>query len=122
MILLNIGSKYITIELSKNQEEYLKNSIGRLLLIFSISWMGTRDIYMSIVITAAFIVMTQYLFNEDSNMCILPYRLRRFNSILDKNNDYKVSNKEINDAIKILEKSKKKEQKRKQLQMLNMFK
>ena len=28
MIMLNIGSKYITIKLSKSQEEYFKNSIG----------------------------------------------------------------------------------------------
>ena len=44
MIMLNIGSKYITIELSKSQEQYLKNNIGRQLLIFAISWMGSRDI------------------------------------------------------------------------------
>ena len=40
MIMLNIGSKYVTIELSKSQEAYLKNSVGRQLLIFAISWMG----------------------------------------------------------------------------------
>ena len=28
MIMLNIGSKYVTIELSKSQEQYLRNSIG----------------------------------------------------------------------------------------------
>ena len=28
MIMLNIGSKYVTIELSKSQEAYLKNSYG----------------------------------------------------------------------------------------------
>ena len=38
MIMLNIGSKYITIELSKSQEAYLKNSVGRQILIFAISW------------------------------------------------------------------------------------
>ena len=37
MIMLNIGSKYITVELSKSQEQYLKNHIGRQLLIFAIS-------------------------------------------------------------------------------------
>ena len=28
MIMLNIGSKYVTIELSKSQEQYLRNSIS----------------------------------------------------------------------------------------------
>ena len=41
MIMLNIGSKYITIKLSKSQEAYLRNTIARQLLIFSIIWMGT---------------------------------------------------------------------------------
>ncbi len=43
MIMLNIGSKYVTIELSKSQEAYLKNSVGRQILIFAISWMGDWD-------------------------------------------------------------------------------
>ena len=34
MIMLNIGSKYITIKLSKSQESYLRNTIARQLLIF----------------------------------------------------------------------------------------
>ena len=44
MIMLNIGSKYVTVELSKSQEEYLKNNVGRQILIFAISWMGSREI------------------------------------------------------------------------------
>ena len=54
MIMLNIGSKYITVELSKNQEEYLKNNIGRQMLIFAISWMGSRDILVALALTAIF--------------------------------------------------------------------
>jgi len=34
MIMLNIGSKYITIKLSKSQEAYLRNTIARQLLSF----------------------------------------------------------------------------------------
>ena len=65
MIMLNIGSKYITIKLSKSQEQYLRNSIARQLLIFSIVWMGTRDVILSFFLTATFIVLTDHLFNED---------------------------------------------------------
>jgi len=122
MIMLNIGSKYITIELSKNQEEYLRNSIGRIILIFSITWMGTRDIYMSLALTASFIIMTQYLFNENSSMCIMSEKYKRFNEVLDKNKDNRVSDKEIGEAIAILEKARTRENKRTQLQLLNTFK
>jgi len=122
MIMLNIGSKYITIELSENQKQYLENSIARQLLIFSIIWMGTHDIYLSIGLTAAFIVLTEYLFNEESDFCILPSSLKKFQHVLDKNNDNYVSDKEMHDAIRVLEKVKRREHKRTQLQMLNTFK
>jgi len=122
MILLNIGSKYITIELSKNQEQYMKHYIGRVLLLFAISWMGTHDIYTSLILTGSFIAMTEYLFNEESSFCILPSYLKRFNHVLDKNNDDVVSEQEIQTAIKVLEKAKRNDEKRRQLQLLNMFK
>ena len=54
MIMLNIGSKYITIELSKSQEAYLRNSLGRQLLIFAIAWMGSKDILIALALTAIF--------------------------------------------------------------------
>ena len=78
MIMLNIGSKYITVKLSKSQEAYVKNYIIREILIFSIAWMGTRDIIVSIVITAAFFILTEHLFNEESKFCILPEKYKKF--------------------------------------------
>lgn len=122
MILLNIGSKYITIELSKNQEQYFKHYVSRILLLFAISWMGTHDIYTSLILTSSFIIMTEYLFNEESSFCVLPSYLKRFNQVLDKNNDTMISEKEIENAIKVLEKAKRVEEKRQQLQLTNMFK
>jgi predicted membrane protein len=95
MIMLNIGSKYITIELSKSQEEYLRNSIARRLLIFSIVWMGTRDIVMSLLLTAAFII-------------ILPASLKHYVKDIEKNEKY-VSKKDVADAKKTIERAKKQE-------------
>ena len=65
MILLNIGSKYITIKISKSQEAYLRNNVARQILIFAIAWMGTKDILIALAITAVFHVLTAYLFNEE---------------------------------------------------------
>ena len=115
MIMLNIGSKYITIKLSKSQEEYLRNSVARQLLIFSIVWMGTRDVVISFFLTATFIVLTDHLFNEESKFCVIPTSLKNYAHILDTNKDKFISEDELNKAMKIVETAQK--QKRKQSQM-----
>ena len=121
MILLNIGSKYVTIELSKNQEQYLKNTIGRQVLIFAISWTGTRDILMALALKAIFTVLTDHLFNEESKLCVIPKKYREFEHILDLDKDNQVSEEEIRAATAILEKAKKKIIKQDQLRNLNTF-
>ena len=121
MIMLNIGSKYVTIELSKNQEQYLKNNIGRQLLIFAISWMGSRDILIALALTAIFTVLTEHLFNEQSSLCIIPQKYRRYEHLLDLDEDNTVTDEEIKKATEILDKAKKKAQKQEQLRHLNNF-
>jgi len=64
MLIVNIGSRYITLGLSKSQEEYIKAFVVRELLIFSIIWMATRDIYIAVTMTAAFIILADYALNE----------------------------------------------------------
>lgn len=102
MLLMNIGSKYITIELSENQQQLLRNSIIRQFFIFTIVWMGTRDIVAALILTAVFTILTQYLFHEDSRLCILPKQLRQLKKSIDINNDNVLSEDEINRAIRIL--------------------
>ena len=122
MIMLNIGSKYITIELSKTQEEYLKNHIARQILIFSISWMGTRDILMSLGLTAIFIVMTEFLFNENSKFCVIPLEYRKYKDVLDLNGDGVVSPDELKKAEEILKNAKQQQQNTAMLKTFNEFK
>jgi hypothetical protein len=122
MIMLNIGSKYITIELSKTQEQYLKNHIARQILIFSISWMGTRDILMSLGLTAIFIVLTDFLFNENSKFCVIPMEYRKYKDVLDLNGDGVVTPDEIKKAEEILSKAKQQQTNTTMLKTMNQFK
>ena len=122
MIMLNIGSKYITIELSKTQEEYLKNHIARQILIFSISWMGTSDILMSLALTAIFIVMTEFLFNENSKFCVIPLEYRKYKDVLDLNGDGVVTPDEIKKAEELLKKAKKQQTDTGMMKTMNQFK
>ena len=122
MIMLNIGSKYITIELSKTQEEYLKNHVARQILIFSISWMGTRDILMSLALTAIFVVMTEFLFNENSKFCVIPLEYRKYKDVLDLNGDGVVPPDEIKKAEELLKKAKKQHTDTGMMKTMNQFK
>jgi hypothetical protein len=106
MILLNIGSKYITVKLSKSQEAYLRNYVIREIIIFAIVFTATKDIYISLILTAVFFVLTQHLFNEESRICILPQKFKKLHKVVDTNNDGDVSHTEITEAIAILRRAK----------------
>jgi len=108
MILLNVGSKFISIQFSKSTEEYLKFSLSKQLLVFAMAWMGTRDIYTALGLTAVFVVLSDHLFNEESDFCIVPHHVRVLNNlVVDTDGDGKLSEAEINAAIMTLEKAKK---------------
>lgn len=58
MLVLNIGSRHLLDEFSTNPEEYSRNLVLRRFAIFAICFVGTRDIITSIVLTAAFIIIS----------------------------------------------------------------
>ena len=110
MILLNVGSKFISIQFSKSTEEYLKYTLSKQILVFAMAWMGTRDIYTALGLTAVFVILSEHLFNEESHLCVVPHDYRVLDKVLDTNNDGVVSPEEINQAIAVLEKAKKEKQ------------
>jgi hypothetical protein len=125
MILLNVGSKFITIQFSKSTEEYLKMTVTKQILVFAMAWMGTRDIYAALGLTAVFVVLSDHLFNEESTFCIVPYKYRVLNKLeaqVDVNNDGTVSDDEINSAIAVLEKARREKQRQKQHNLYANFK
>ncbi len=58
MLLLNIGSRHLLDEFSANPEEYSRNLVLRRFAIFAICFVGTRDVIISIILTAAFIIIS----------------------------------------------------------------
>ena len=121
MILLNVGSKFISIQFSKSTEEYLKMSVSKQLLVFSMAWMGTRDIYTALGLTAVFVVLSDHLFNEESPLCIVPTRYRVLQRLMDTNDDGKISEEELKNAEKVLEKAKKDQLKKEQKKHFTQF-
>jgi hypothetical protein len=106
IIILNVSSKYVNLKLSKTVESYLKHTFNRDILVFAISWMGTRDIYIALIITIVFIIFVDFVFNEESRYCCLPEHFTDYHvSLLDSSNST-LSPDEIKKAEEILEKAK----------------
>mgnify|MGYP001311255562 CR=1 FL=1 len=122
MLLMNVGSKYVEFGFSKTQEEALRNGIGREILIFAIIFLGTHDIIISILMTAAFIILTDHLFNEDSAYCLAPNYLKGIASIIDTNKDGKISPEEEKRAMDILRKADQQRDDDQQLNIHSFFK
>ena len=71
MIILNLGSRFLIMELSESQEQLLSNKIIRRFVVFTVVFIATKDIYVSLVITSIFIILVSGLFNENSKYCIV---------------------------------------------------
>lgn len=121
MILLNVGSKFIQIQFSKSTEEYMKYTVSKQLLVFSMAWMGTRDIYTALGLTAVFTILSEYLFNEESSLCIVPHQYRVLHKLIDTNEDGVVSDPELSAAIAVLEKAKREKHRKAQKEAYAKF-
>lgn len=107
MIILNLFSKYVQLNLSKTQEEFIRNAITREIFIFTIIFVGTHDIITSILLTAAFLILSSTVFNERSRFCLIPEKYKKIEDLLDKNKDKHISYEEIRKAKEILQKANK---------------
>jgi hypothetical protein len=98
MILMNVASKYVDFKFSKTQEQIMKTVVVREVLIFIIVFMGTRDILYSILLTAAFFILSEYVLSE---------RMKKIHTSIDIDNDGHISPEEEQRALDILHKAEK---------------
>ena len=117
-IFVNIGSRYIPINLTKNQEALLKK-ISTELLIFSITLLMSRDIVTAILLTAAFTILTRYVLNENSSLCILPEKYKNVTQVIDSNNDGVITDEELENAKQLLKRFNEQKQLHNKIFMLN---
>ena len=112
----NITDKDVNILMSQTG---LKKETAREVLIFTMAWMGTRDIVVALVLTASFMVLAEFLLNHKSNYCILPDKYKYLK--VDTNQDGQISDSEINKAIETLEKARKQKEKERNSELLNYY-
>lgn len=59
LLLLNLGSRYLVDEFSTNPEEYSRNLVLRRFAVFAVCFVGTRDLVISLLLTAGFVILAQ---------------------------------------------------------------
>tara|TARA_B100000900_G_scaffold213532_1_gene180917 strand:+ start:205 stop:627 length:423 start_codon:yes stop_codon:yes gene_type:complete len=119
MIILNIGSRHVDLNLGESVEMFIKRNITREILIFAIFWMGTRDIITALILTIVFVIITQFFMNTSSSMCMLSEEYSRLK--IDTNLDGIISDEEINKAMLTLERAKKQKENQRNIDLVNYY-
>jgi len=70
MLLMNLGGRFLTLDVTKKQEQFLQHPWVRRTLIFIVIFIGTRNIWVAFWATLLVVLLMGYLFNENSALCI----------------------------------------------------
>ena len=70
MLILNLGGRFISLEVTKKQEQFLQLPWVRRVLIFTVLFVATRNIWVAFWTTVTVVLLLGYLFNENSTLCI----------------------------------------------------
>ena len=102
MLFMNLCARHIIKDLSTSFHiKIFTSKFARRFSIFAILFIATRDIKISLILTAVFVIIFLNLLNEKSDYCILPDSYKQ----LDKNKDGVISNEEIEHAYNILKRA-----------------
>ena len=121
MICLNIGSRYIQLNLDESTESYIKYALTKEILVFTISWMATRNIYSALVLTAVFVVLADFILNEKSKYCLLPKKFIKSRKLGEYTNNKVITDKEYSDAVDLVQSYKTQKSKSSQLNYLDAY-
>ena len=70
MLILNLGGRFLALEVTKEQEKIFQHPWFRRFLIFTVFFMGTRNVFVALIMTIIAILCMGYLFNENSSLCL----------------------------------------------------
>ena len=65
-------------------------------------WVGSRDIFIAILLTLVYLLFVRILFNDESAYCISKTHMDELYSMIDTNKDNVISDNEIKNAIEVL--------------------
>ncbi len=70
MLTMNLGSRFLGLEMSKGQEAFFSHPWIRSFLIFVVFFIGTRNVWVAFWLAFTAILLLGYLFNENSSLCL----------------------------------------------------
>lgn len=68
MLLLNLGGRFLGMEVSKGQEKFFQQAWVRRILIFVVLFIATRNVLIAAFLSVIVILLLGFLFNENSNL------------------------------------------------------
>ena len=71
IFLINLGGRFLPMEITKEQEKFLNQPWFRRIIIFVIFFLATRNFITASWMSLLVILCVGYLFNENSSLCIL---------------------------------------------------
>ena len=71
MLILNLGGRFIAMEITKEQEGFFQHPWVRRFLIFVVLFVATRNLIISFWLTVIVVLILGYLFNENSSLWII---------------------------------------------------
>ena len=71
MLLLNLGGRFIGMEVSKEQEKFFQQPWIRRALIFTVLFVATRNVFVAFIMTIVVLLVLSFLFNENSDLYLL---------------------------------------------------
>lgn len=75
MIFMNIGSRYILMDFTKEHEYIMMSQIFKQVVVFFIFFMATRDFLLSVILTCLFVILIKYFLNKNSIFNLLPNKI-----------------------------------------------
>ena len=72
MLLLNLGGRFLSLELTKKQEAFLQAPWIRPLLFFTVIFIATRNMVVAFWVTLLFFFVIWVVANENSPYCMIP--------------------------------------------------
>jgi hypothetical protein len=70
MLLLNLGGRFLGMEISKEQEKLFQNPWVRRALVFTVLFVATRNVFVAAIMTLFVLLFMSFLFNENSDLCL----------------------------------------------------